>query len=100
MTLQKIKDDYAKKLGYSNWNDLCEQHVINSRYPHSGLNYHQDKVCILAQKQALKNAAENGKLLIEHSGRSSNKHDYFISENDTFVEVCTESILSESNLVK
>lgn len=88
MTLQKIKDKYAKEKGYPNWDDLSKEH----RYRIVSYEKHMDNICILAQKQVLYNVAENAKAI-------SSGYTESVWHCGCSYEVHKESILNESNLV-
>lgn len=56
MTLQEIKDNYAKEQGYLFWNHFLK----NAEWEKILISF--DELCILSQQQALNNASESAKL--------------------------------------
>lgn len=87
MTLEDLKQLYASDQGYDGWDDLaiCS---TDDEYDQQWRN-----VCILAQKQALENAAGNAKQIDLNEGKCGGMlHPcLFIDE---------ETITDESNLIR
>lgn len=55
-TLKEIKEKYAIEQGYEDWASFLNYY--GGRHP-EWFDQHWKEICILAQKEALKNAAEN-----------------------------------------
>ena len=89
--MQEIKDKVASEKHGKNWDDLL--YTMNGdEYLYDAINrldieQLMDEVCILAQKQALYNAAESGKIRIIDTTRGLE------------AIVSKESITNESNFV-
>lgn len=56
-TLQEIKNNYAQELDCKDWQDL-----IMKTWSDDNMEKYYDEICIRAQKEALKKAAENAKM--------------------------------------
>ena len=80
MTQQEIKDNYAKSIGYEDFNNLLWDCGIFE------IEKHYEKVIKLVAQQALENAAENAKL------KESIPHSAIYDTIDK------ESILSHDNI--
>lgn len=106
---QKIFDEYAKMLGFSNWLHFISSSLVDSE----DLCSHTYEACDLVQKEQQKRIVENIKLHIVEVDRYG---DEFVIEKcdssgfplmyadlyngDANVAVEENSILSENNLIK
>lgn len=90
MTLQEIKDNYAKEQGYLDWDDLCYYYELDPELStidkKENIDRHIDEVCILAQERALENA--------------SGLVDQFIGKGYLMNPLIKGAITDKSNLVK
>lgn len=79
MTLDEIKNDHAIKMGFDNWNQLRDQ----SPY----IGKHENKVMRIAQRECLRLASENAKVIIDYK----NNVDYAYLE---------KTIIDDNNIIK
>lgn len=78
-TLEQIKNEYAKNIGYGDWENL-DYNVNDSKE----FDEHWKNVCVIAQKECLKLAYEN---------------DEFYQDSDLAV-LDYDSITNENNIIK
>ncbi len=87
-SLQEIKNNYAQEYGYEEWDSLWHAHI------HKLLDFEiiMDDICLIAQKAALENAAENV-TTVHHANQSS-------YEIERAVHYTKHSITNKNNLIR
>lgn len=89
VTLQELKDRYAQEEYFDDWFSLELEY---SKAGRDTLSRHWESVCLLAQQEALKNAAESAKVKVENvDAFGVDEYVYLINK---------DSITSETNLIK
>jgi len=74
-TISNIKEQYAREMGYSDWNE-----VLDSADLPVELEMHYDRLLVMVAREALKNASEN-----------------FLGQSD-FAKDTRNAILDENNI--
>ena len=94
-SLEEIKNEYAKEQCVDNWVCLISMNGYNE------FEKHINNICMLAQKQALKNASENANLQKYNSNKEKYSFiDGYYNGLGIAYTVNKESITNENNLVK
>lgn len=88
-TLQIIKEEYAKSVGYDNWRDLIMSYVMGGTY---NMSSHYEDLLIIVQQEQQKVIAEIEDIYTEDT-------DEF---GDTIVVIGTQkqSIINEKNIIR
>lgn len=68
-TIEQIKNKYAESKGYGDWENL-DYNVNDSKE----FDDHWKNICIIAQKQCLRNASEKAEVILDH--KNSVDYDY------------------------
>lgn len=98
MTLQELKDNYAKEQGFLEWEEL---HMV-CQFEGKNLDFAKyiDDVIILAQQEALNRAALSVKIEKFNTRNDTCEYVDGVAGKGIVCTVCLDSITSENNLIK
>lgn len=91
-TLEQIKEEYAKELGYSSWNAIGYDANYSKRTDEVARRYATE-----CAKESLRLASENA-TIVNRFGNDIGCYSFDINRNKIWIN--KQSILSESNLPK